>query len=250
MPPKARINIISRSQSECGSNITVDNITYHVQTEDMGTKTRKIISQIYLQGEVVFSRESDYSHLVRLKNFKDRLKALIENQHKSTVDNFLKEKAGKEKLKSEYFEEAKRLLRKGNGKRALNTLEHALEKFPDDPFLLSYYGCLVAIVNKNPKDGIKICRDAIEHLNETIPFGSELFYPTFYLNLGRAYLKDDNRKEAIEAFEEGLKNDPENRDLLWELKKLGTRKRTPIPFIRRGNPINKYIGMLLARIAK
>ncbi len=250
MTPKSRINIISHSQSEWGSNITVDNVTYHVQTEDMGTRTRKIISRIYLHGKVVFSRESDYSHLVRLKNFKDRLKALIENQHKSTVDNFLKEKAGKEKLKSEYFEEAQRLLRKGSGKRALSTLEHALEKFPGDPFLMSYYGCLIAIVNKNPKAGINICKDAIEHLNETMPFGSELFYPTFYLNLGRAYLKDDNRKEAIGAFEEGLKNDPENRDLLWELKKLGTRKRTPIPFIRRSNPINKYIGMLLARIAK
>jgi hypothetical protein len=31
-------------------------------------------------------------------------------------------------------------------------------------------------------------------------FGSEFFYPVFYLNLGKAYLKDDNKKEALKAF--------------------------------------------------
>jgi tetratricopeptide (TPR) repeat protein len=250
MASKSRINIISQSQADFSSNINVDNVMYHVQTEDMGTRTRKIISRIYLKGEVVFSREADYSHLTRLKDFKDRLKALIEDQHKSTIDLFLKEQTEKQNLKSEYFEEAKKLLRRGNGKRALNTLGHALEKFPGDPFLLSYYGCLVAIVKKAPKEGIEICKDAIERLDKMMPFGRESVYPVFYLNLGRAYLKDNNRKEAVGAFEEGLRNDPENHDLLWELKKLGTRKKTPIPFIRRSNPINKYIGMLLARIVK
>jgi tetratricopeptide (TPR) repeat protein len=250
MKSKARVKIISASPSEFSTNINVDNVVYHVQTEDMGTKTAKITSRVFLKGEVVFSGESDYSHLLQLKNFKDSLKALIEDHHKSTIDIFLKEQAKKQKLKSEYFEEAQKLLRRGSGKRALNTLEQALEKFPGDPFLLSYYGCLVAIVKKAPTEGIEICKNAIERLDETMPFGRESVYPVFYLNLGRAYLKDSNRKEAVAAFKEGLRNDPENRDLLWELRKLGTRRRAPIPFIRRSNPINKYIGKLLDRIVR
>jgi len=148
-------------------------------------------------------------------------------------------------LKSEYFEEVQQLLRRGNGKSALNTLRHALEKFPADPFLLSYYGCLIAIVENKPGEGIKICEGAIQKLTSSMPFGSEFFYPIFYLNLGRAYLKGKKKKEAVQAFQEGLKNDPENKDILWELKKMGTRKPAPLPFLSRSNLINKYIGMLL-----
>ncbi|MEJ2695808.1 MAG: tetratricopeptide repeat protein, partial [Candidatus Sulfobium sp.] len=82
----------------------------------------------------------------------------------------------------------------------------------------------------------------------TMPFGSDFFYPLFYLNLGRAYLEANKKRDAITAFEKGLLNDPENHDLLSELRKLGTRRKAPVPFIKRSNPINKYIGMLLHRL--
>jgi len=245
MAEKDRVKIVSKVFHEFSSNITVDNVTYHVQTEDMGEKTARIVSSVYLKGEVLFSRKSDYSHLVSLKEFKEKLAGLMESFHKATLTLFLKELSKKEKSKNDYFEEVQQLLRRGNAKSALNTINHALEKFPDDPFLLSYYGCLFALVEDNPKQGIKICEDAIRKLNSSMPFGTEFFYPVFYLNLGRAYLKGGRKKEAVAAFDEGLKNDPDNHDLLWELKKLGARKSAAIPFLKRSNPINKYIGMLL-----
>ena len=83
-----------------------------------------------------------------------------------------------------------------------------------------------------------------------MPFGSEFFYPVFYLNLGRACLKANKKKAAMEAFKNGLKTDPENRDLLWEIKKMGTRKNPPLPFLTRGNPINQYIGKMLYKSSK
>lgn len=244
MTSKSEIRITSKHSPEFSSSITVDNITYLVQTEDMGIKSCIILSKIYLKGEIVFSRKSDYSHLTKLKDFHVRLATLMEKQHKSTVDQFIVEKTSKPKLKSEYFEEIQQLLRRGNGKSALNTLRHALDKFPADPFLLSYYGCLIAIVENNSKEGIRICEDAIKMLNTSMPFGSEFFYPVFYLNLGRAYLKNNKKTAAIQAFREGLKNDPENKDILWEIRKMGTRKPPPLPFLSRKNRINKYIGML------
>lgn len=250
MASKSKINIISKLPPEFCSNITVDNITYHVLTEDMGAKTCRIISRIYLKGEVIFSKKTCYSDIAKLKDFNDRLRILMEKQHKSTVDNFLSKESEKQKAKSEYFEEVRQLLRRGNGKSALNALKHALERFPLDPFLLSYYGCLVAIVENNPKEGIKICENAIIRLDNSMPFGSEFFYPVFYLNLGRAYLKANKKKKAINAFNVGLRNDPENHDLLWELRKIGTRKKTVVPFLKRGNPINKYIGLLLSKATK
>lgn len=250
MTEKNRINIISRLSPEFSSSITVDNVTYLVQTEDMGTKTHTIISRIYLKGEIVFSRKSDYVHLVKLSDFKDKLSALMESHHKTTIDLFVKEQAGKQKSKHEYFDEVKQLLRRGNSKSALATLEQALDKFPGDPFFLSYYGCLVAHVENKPKEGIKICEDAIKELNKSIPFGSDFFYPVFYLNLGRAHMKGNDKKGAISAFKRGLKIDPDNSDLLWEMKKLGMRKSPPVPFLKRSNPINKYIGMLIGRASK
>jgi tetratricopeptide (TPR) repeat protein len=250
MASKSGINITSKFSNEFGSNITVDNITYHVQTEDMGTKSCKIISNIYLKGEIVYTRKSDYAHLTKLKNFSDKLSSLMEKQHKAVIDQFITENADKQKLRPEYFEEVRQLLRSGNGKTALKTLREALEKFPADPYLLSYYGCLVAVIEDNAKEGVQICENAISLLKTSMPFGSEFFYPVFYLNLGRAHLKNKNKKAAVQAFEKGLKNDPENRDLLWEINKLGTRKKPPLSFLDRSNPVNQYIGKLLYKSSK
>ena len=245
MTPKSEIRLTSKLSPEYSSNITIDNVTYHVQTEDMGIKSGKVISNIFLKGEVVFNRKSEYSHLIKLKNFPEKLSSLMENLHKATIDHFIAEKTNRQKYKSQYFEEVQQLLRRGNGKSALHTLRQALDTFPADPFLLSYYGCLLAIVEKKPKEGIKICEDAIKKLDNSMPFGAEFFYPAFYLNLGRAYLKGNRKTEALKAFQKGLQNDPESHDILWEMKKMGTRKKPVLPFLSRSNPINKYIGMLI-----
>jgi tetratricopeptide (TPR) repeat protein len=215
----------------------------------MGTKTCRIISRVYLKGEIAFSRKSDYVHLVKLPDFSDKLSVLMESHHKTTIDLFVQERSGKRKFKQEYFDEVRQLLRRGNSKSALSTLEEALEKFPGDPFFLSYYGCLVAYVQNKPDEGVKICEDAIKELRNSVPFGSDSFYPVFYLNLGKAYLKADNKKEAISAFKRGLKIDRNNTDLLWEIQKLGIRKSPAISFLKRSNPINKHLGMLTGKAA-
>ncbi len=250
MSSKSKINIVSVLRQEFSSSFTFDGVTYHIQTEDMGAKTCTIISRVYLQGEVVLSRKTDYSHIQKLRDRAEKLKNLMESHHKATVDMFKEELSRKRKTKSDYFEDAKKLLRKGSGKAALGTLREALEKFPSDPFLMSYYGCLIAIVENNPKEGIRLCREAIAGIRNSLPFGSEFFYPALYLNLGRAFLKGNHKAEAFEAFHTGLRTDPDNHDLLWELKKLGMRKRPPIPFLRRSNPVNKYIGLLASKVTR
>jgi tetratricopeptide (TPR) repeat protein len=144
----------------------------------------------------------------------------------------------------------KTLLQKKNNRAALELLTHALKKYSDDPFLLSYYGCLESIINKNYTDGIDTCSRAIEILDEKMPFGQEIFYPTFYLNLGRAHLAAKNKKGAIEAFQKGLSFDRENKDLVWEMKKLGERRKPLLPYLKRSNPINKYVGVILHTLKK
>jgi tetratricopeptide (TPR) repeat protein len=250
MTDKTKIAITSGHKHELSSNISVDNVTYHVQTEDMGRKTCKIITNVFLKGEIIASRKSDYAHLVKLKDLDARLSDLMDKHHKSVIAGFIADQSKKQKLKAEYFSEVQQLLRRGKGRQALDTLREGLESYPTDAFLLSYYGCLIAIVENNTKDGITICETAITALKISMPFGSEFFYPVFYLNLGRAYLKAGRKAEALKAFQQGLKSDPENNDIQWEMRKLGSRKKPPVPFLKRGNPINKYIGLLLGKPEK
>lgn len=248
MTSEARINIVCRTHCEFSTNITIEDVTFHVQTEDMGKKTCKIVSRVYRQGEVILTKKSDYAHLLKLEEPEGRIRSLMESQHKATIDNFLKEHVVAEKGLTDYLEEIKKHLREGSGKAAMESVRRARKKFPSDLFLLSYDGLLTATVEKRPDDGIKLCTEAVEGLENSVPFGSDFFYPVFYLNLGKAYLAADRKKDAIDAFEKGLLNDRENHDLLWELRKLGTRKQVPFPFLERNNPINKYIGMLLHKI--
>jgi tetratricopeptide (TPR) repeat protein len=243
------INIVSKLPTEFSNNIVVDNVAYHVQTEDLAT-SHKVVTRIYLKGEVVFSKEVGYADITNLVDFETKRSALMKSQHKTTIGLFLEEQTEKQKLKPEFFKEVQQLLKRGKGKSSMRALRKALERFPSDPFLLSYYGCLLAIVEKRPEEGIKICRNAIEMLENSMPFGTEFFYPVFYLNLGRAYLKAGDRKQAVRAFMEGLKTDPENHDLIWEMKKLGSRKKPPLPFLKRSNPINKYLGLLFSKTSK
>jgi tetratricopeptide (TPR) repeat protein len=250
MSSKSRIRIISRVSPEIHSKVTIDDVTYDAYTEDKGTKSGVIISTIYLKGKIVCSNKYDYSHFTNPAQFRGKLTRLMEQQHKSTIQNFVLGQSRRKKLKSDYFEEARDMLKKGQGKSALMTIRKALDDFPSDPFFLSYYGCLIAVVENNSRDGIKICRSAISGLENTMPFGSELFYPVFYLNLGRSYMSGSKKKEAIRSFKRGLKNDPVNVEILSELKKLGIRKKPVLRFLDRSNPINKYIGLLLTRATK
>ena len=145
----------------------------------------------------------------------------------------------------DYLRAVRSHLRSGRPKDAFSVLMQAAIQFPEDPVILSYYGCLQAVVDKRYRSGVETCRKAIHMLKDQKTFGQEVLYPVFYLNLGRAYIAASRRKDAIDALSKGLKYDNTNNDLMKELKGLGVRKPPPVPFLDRSNPINKYIGMIL-----
>ncbi len=155
------------------------------------------------------------------------------------------EKPVKDVKPVDYLRAVKAHLRNGRRKDAFRLLQQGAVHFPDDPLILSYYGCLQALVDKKYRSGVETCRKAITLLKKSETFGEEVLYPVFYLNLGRAYAAASKKKDAIEAFNKGLEYDNTNRDLLQELRSLGIRKKPPVPFLDRSNPVNKYIGMIL-----
>jgi tetratricopeptide (TPR) repeat protein len=152
-----------------------------------------------------------------------------------------------QKDRNEYLAKVEGLLKKGKERDALLILRHALKETPDDPFLLSYYGCLTAIVERKAAHGAKICKDAIDIVKSSGRLG-EFIHPVFYLNLGRCYHMGGQRKRAIDAFEQGLRMDSQDPNILQEFKRIGMRNSPLISFLPRSNPLNRYIGLILSRL--
>jgi tetratricopeptide (TPR) repeat protein len=110
---------------------------------------------------------------------------------------------------------------------------------PKDASGLSFFGLALALVRKQIKPAIDLCRRAIE---------LEFYNPSHYANLARVYSAAGNRKKALEAAEQGLKLHPEDDYLLAVRKSLGMRAVPAVPFLDRANPINVTLGQ--ARHAK
>lgn len=247
---KDAVKITSTLRTEFNTDVVIGKEKYFVQTENIKAKRSFIITRIFLSGKILSTRKIDCSDIMDLPNSDVRVQELMQKQHQSAVSMLKVEKSKKVRTPSDYLEEVKTFMKKGNPEKAVSLLRDAIEQYPDNSVLLSYYGCFEAVVNKNYKNGINTCKKAIETLKKRMPLGEEFFSPVFYLNLGRAYLAAGKRKDAHDTFQRGIKIDAENIDLLEELKRLGMRRKHTVPFLRRSHPINKYIGMLLHKYGK
>ncbi len=239
------IRLTSNLHKELCSKITINDKEFLIVTEYLGLESNIVTTKIYIDGKIVSSKNTKYKNAVRFSATDKKLIEFMQTHHDAVINSLKVSHIGKEKTPSEYLEDVKIYLKKKDFKKALGELSISLKYYPDDPLLLSYYGCLEAILNKNHTYGTQICLKAIEKLNEKMSFGQEFFYPTLYLNMGRAYLASGNKKKAVDAFQKGLVYDSENKDLIQEIKKLGVRRKPAISFLPRTHPINKYIGIIL-----
>lgn len=247
---ESKIKITSGKGNEFYNKFQLGDETYEAVTEDLGARKAQIITRIYLKGEILSTTTTDYDQ-TKLSDNPLKLRAVMEEQHKSAVETFISEQSElqakpppkPQKSKAEYAE-AIRLDLKSNKKAALGTAHEALEKFPDDPFFLSYCGYFTAMVEGKSREGAGMCEAAITILRKSKSTDIAFFLPRFYLHLGKVYMKADRKQPAINAFQEGLKFDSRNRELLSELKVIGSRKSPVIPFLGRSNPINKFLGKL------
>lgn len=71
--------------------------------------------------------------------------------------------------------------------------------------------------------------------------------PELSLILGRVLLFAGQKQAAIQVFREGLAIGG-NAALHEELAALGVRRAPPLRFLKRSNPINKYLGLLLTKV--
>jgi hypothetical protein len=104
---------------------------------------------------------------------------------------------------------------------------------------LSWFGLCLALVRKEFKASVDLCRRAVD---------LEFYNGDHYANLARVYLAADKRKKAVEVADEGLKVAPDHEYLRQVRASLGVRARPAVPFLDRTHPINVSLGQ--ARHAK
>jgi tetratricopeptide (TPR) repeat protein len=144
---------------------------------------------------------------------------------------------------SEYLKALKVHLREGELRDAFALLQQGIVNYPENALILSYFGFLQVVLEKRYRTGVENCRRALSlWQREALTEESEA-PPELYLNLARAYIAAGRRKLAVECLEAGLRYD-KHGELQKELFSIGVRRKPPVPFLDRSNPINKYLGMM------
>ena len=232
---------MSTLEKDICNTVVVNGKKYLVLTENLPGE-HLITTRIYLGGTILSAKKVDYKKIMDTQDPERKIRDLMQSEHEQAFSMLGMEKTKEEETTVYYV---KKLLKRKKYESALKLVTAALEQYPDEPILLSYYGYLEALVNKNYTRGINTCLKAREMVLEKAISGRDFFNPVLYLNLGRAYLAAGSKEDAFEALRMGLIFGNENEDLLCELRELGMRKKPIVPFLQRSNPVNKYIGKVL-----
>ena len=140
----------------------------------------------------------------------------------------------------EFFRAGVILLRRKQVKDAQRAFQRALDLAPSEPRYGSYFGLCLAASGTNVKKGLQLCEKAAE---------AEFYRPDLHLNLGKACVAAGLPGKAQQALRVGLSLDPQNKEIVRELDKLGVRRRPFFPFLDRKNPLNKWVGLVRHRLA-
>jgi hypothetical protein len=67
------------------TNVTFKGNVYHVQTEDSGLKNPVIITLLYIKGTILSSKKISYAHIASSPDYKEKVRELMKQQHKSMI---------------------------------------------------------------------------------------------------------------------------------------------------------------------
>jgi Flp pilus assembly protein TadD len=136
------------------------------------------------------------------------------------------------------FRRAEIQINRGRYREASSLLTHALKISPDNPIYVSHLGYCIGMLG-NIEGGEKMCRRAAQ-LAPAVPI--------VLVNLGKILVDTGRRQEARKLFAQAYRIDNTHSPAALELSRLGVRRQPVIPFLDRGNVLNKYLGKLRHRI--
>lgn len=142
---------------------------------------------------------------------------------------------------SKLMEEGISLLKRGRTSKARVSFEQARQIEPDNAMALSYMGVLLALADKNFKDGEDYCFRAVMKNMQSAQL---------HANLAWVYHLQGKRKSAVESIDAALQRDANNSDALRIRGLMGSRQDPPLRFLSRNHPINRSIGKVLHKLKK
>ena len=71
------------------TNISYKGVTYHIQTEDSGTKNPIILTLLYSKGAILTSKKTSYANIVNDQDYREKIKELMKQQHKTMIKELL-----------------------------------------------------------------------------------------------------------------------------------------------------------------
>ncbi len=106
---------------------------------------------------------------------------------------------------------------------------------------LSYLGCAIARSEERHDEALALCRQAVE---------LEFYQPEGWANLAEVLLLAGERREAAAAIQKGLRIDRAHPRLLELKSRMGVRRRPPVRFLSRSNPVNHLLGALRSQFRR
>lgn len=125
----------------------------------------------------------------------------------------------------------------GDAGTALDCFKAAVTR-ERNPLYLSQLALCLAQYENEFYASIPLCQEAL---------GKEPKNALHFLRMGKIQLYAGNKKEAIRFLRLGLRLG-KNPAITALLQGLGLRQPPVLPFLARSNPINKYLGLLRARM--
>ena len=87
-------------------------------------------------------------------------------------------------------------------------------------------------------EAVSLCKDAVRQ---------DPREPLHFFYLGKVHLLAGQKKDAIRIFRMGLRHG-RCPDIVAELNRLGMRRPPVLTFLPRTNPINKFLGIAMAKL--
>jgi Flp pilus assembly protein TadD len=134
------------------------------------------------------------------------------------------------------FKQGISLLRDGQCSEALEYLRRATELKQQNPIYLSFQGVALARAA-----AVELCKTAV---------GMRRTEAQLYVNLAQVYVSAGRRNDAVETLDTALKYCGADTRIRRMRAKLGSRSSPALPFLERGNVLNRSLGRLRHRVLK
>lgn len=139
------------------------------------------------------------------------------------------------------FREGVELLKNGYPQRALVRLRRAFETEKQNPFYQSFLGLSLARAERKWDQACELCEIAVQMRRREAQF---------HLNLAEVYASSGRRMKALDTLDAALALFGEDERLRRARSRVEKRRNSILPFLPRGNFLNRKLGKVRHRVLK